>query len=55
MTQDLSATYETLSALFNLAEALAKIPGAEDLRLTPSMRGDQGVAIRFNLAARKAA
>ncbi|HET7816556.1 MAG TPA: cell wall hydrolase [Sphingomicrobium sp.] len=37
------------------AEALADIPGAEDLQLTPSMRGDQRVAIRFNLAARKAA
>lgn len=37
------------------AEALAEIPGAENLQLTPSMRGDKGVAIRFNLAARKAA
>jgi len=37
------------------AEALAEIPGAEELQLTPSMRGDERVAIRFNLAARKAA
>jgi hypothetical protein len=37
------------------AEVLAEIPGAEALELTPSMRRDQRVAIRFNLAARKAA
>ena len=37
------------------AEAIAEIPGAEELKLTPSMRGDERVAIRFNLAARKAA
>ena len=37
------------------AEAIAEIPGAEALPLTPSMRGDQRVGIRFNLAARKAA
>lgn len=37
------------------AEAVAEIPGAEPLPLTPSMRGDQRIAIRFNLAARKAA
>ena len=34
------------------AEAIAEIPGAE--RLAPSMRGDERVAVRFNLAARKA-
>ena len=34
------------------AEAIAEIPGAEPL--APSMRGDQKVAVRFNLAARKA-
>jgi len=37
------------------AEAVAEIPGAEALALSPAMRGDQRVAIRFNLAARKAA
>jgi hypothetical protein len=37
-----------------VAEAVAAIPGAEALPLTPSMRGDKRVAIRFNLAARKA-
>ena len=35
-----------------VAEAVAEIPGAQ--RLAPSMRGDKRVAIRFNLAARKA-
>lgn len=38
-----------------LAEAIKDIPGAEPLTLTPSMRGDKRVAVRFNLVARKAA
>jgi len=33
---------------------IAEIPGAETLKLTPSMRGDKRVAIRFNQVARKA-
>ena len=37
-----------------VAEAIRDIPGAETLQLAPSMRGDKRVAIRFNLAARKA-
>ena len=37
-----------------VAEAVKDIPGAEALTLSPSMRGDKRVAIRFNLAARKA-
>ena len=37
-----------------MAEAIAEIPGAEALKLAPSMRGDKRVAVRFNLAARKA-
>ena len=37
-----------------LAEAIAEIPGAEALPLKPSMRGDERVAIRFNMTARKA-
>ncbi|HEY4070792.1 MAG TPA: cell wall hydrolase [Sphingomicrobium sp.] len=37
-----------------LAEAVKEIPGAEAIHLTPSMRGDKRVAIRFNLAAREA-
>jgi spore germination cell wall hydrolase CwlJ-like protein len=36
------------------AEAIAEIPGAEPIKLAPSMRGDKRVAIRFNLTARKA-
>lgn len=37
-----------------VAEAIKDIPGAEALTLTPSMRGDKRVAVRFNLVARKA-
>ena len=37
-----------------VAEAIEKIPGAEAIKLAPSMRGDKRVAVRFNLAARKA-
>ena len=36
------------------AKAIAEIPGAEVLKLAPSMRGDKRVAVRFNLAAREA-
>jgi spore germination cell wall hydrolase CwlJ-like protein len=39
----------------SLAAAIEKIPGAEPLKLSPSMRGDKRVAVRFNLVARKAA
>ena len=38
-----------------LATAIKDIPGAEPLRLAPSLRGDKRVAVRFNLEARKAA
>jgi spore germination cell wall hydrolase CwlJ-like protein len=38
----------------SLAAAIDKIPGAEALKLSPSMRGDKRVAVRFNLVARKA-
>jgi len=37
-----------------LAQAIKDIPGAEAIKLAPSMRGDKRVAIRFNLVARKA-
>lgn len=37
-----------------VAQAIRNIPGAEPLKLTPSMRGDKRVAVRFNLVARKA-
>ena len=38
-----------------VADLIAKIPGAEPIKLAPSMRGDKRVAVRFNLVARKAA
>jgi spore germination cell wall hydrolase CwlJ-like protein len=37
-----------------LAEAIKDIPGAEAIKLAPSMRGDKRVAVRFNLTAREA-
>src|SRR5689334_7845299 len=37
-----------------LAKAIEDIPGAEAIKLAPSMRGDKRVAVRFNLAAREA-
>ena len=37
-----------------LAQAVKDIPGAEPLKLAPSLRGDKRVAVRFNLVARKA-
>ena len=37
-----------------LAQAIKDIPGAETIKLAPSLRGDKRVAVRFNLAARKA-
>jgi spore germination cell wall hydrolase CwlJ-like protein len=37
-----------------VAEAIKDIPGAEAIKITPSMRGDKRVAVRFNLDARKA-
>jgi hypothetical protein len=42
------------AAAAEVAEAVEAIPGAEAMPLAPSMRGDKRVAIRFNLAARKA-
>jgi spore germination cell wall hydrolase CwlJ-like protein len=37
-----------------VAEAIKDIPGAQEIHLAPSMRGDKRVAVRFNLAAREA-
>lgn len=37
-----------------LADAIKDIPGAEAIKLTPSMRRDKRVAVRFNLIAREA-
>ena len=47
----LSAVHVTQSSV---AAAIASIPGAEEIKLEPSMRGDKRVAVRFNLVARKA-
>jgi spore germination cell wall hydrolase CwlJ-like protein len=37
-----------------VAQAVKEIPGAEEIKLSPDLRGDKRVAIRFNLTARKA-
>jgi spore germination cell wall hydrolase CwlJ-like protein len=49
------ATFASQAQPGTVAEAIKEIPGAEPLKLAPSMRGDKRVAVRFNLAARKAA
>lgn len=41
-------------AIGEAAEELASLPGVEAIKLTPSMRGDKRVAVRFNQVARKA-
>jgi spore germination cell wall hydrolase CwlJ-like protein len=48
-------TSPTLTQGSAVADLVAKIPGAEPIKLAPSMRGDKRVAIRFNQVARKAA
>jgi len=50
----LAAVHVVASQAGSLAAAIDKIPGAEPLKLAPSMRGDKRVAVRFNLVARKA-
>jgi|tagenome__1003787_1003787.scaffolds.fasta_scaffold20829702_1 spore germination cell wall hydrolase CwlJ-like protein len=49
------AVEHVVSGPASVADAVANIPGAEALKLAPSMRGDKRVAVRFNLVARKAA
>jgi hypothetical protein len=53
-TAALSVEHVT-TAPSSVASAIDKIPGAEPLKLTPSMRGDKRVAVRFHVVARKAA
>ena len=54
-TAALAAPHVTLPTMQSqIAEAVRDIPGAEALKLAPSMRGDKRVAVRFNLVARKA-
>lgn len=47
-------TAPTLVQGSEVAEAVKEIPGAQELKLSPDLRGDKRVAVRFNLAARKA-
>ena len=50
----LAAEAATPEQTGTVAQVVEKIPGAEPLKLAPSMRGDKRVAVRFNLVARKA-
>ena len=50
----LAAEAATAGQSQTVAEAIDKLPGAEEIKLAPSMRGDKRVAVRFNLTARKA-
>jgi len=50
----LAAVHVTPNTPASVAAAIKAIPGAEEIKLTPSLRGDKRVAVRFNLAARKA-
>jgi spore germination cell wall hydrolase CwlJ-like protein len=50
----LSVEHVTANQPASVAEAIKDIPGAEPIKLAPSMRGDKRVAVRFNLVARKA-
>lgn len=50
----LAAEHVTAGSPSSLAEAIRDIPGAQPIKLDPSMRGDKRVAVRFNLVARKA-
>ena len=53
-TAALSVPHVTAGSPSSVAQAIKDIPGAEPIKLAPSMRGDKRVAVRFNLAARKA-
>jgi hypothetical protein len=50
----LAANHVIANSGSELAQAIDEIPGAEPITITPSMRGDKRVAVRFNLAARQA-
>ena len=53
-TAALAAVHVITQQPSSLAAAIDRIPGAEPLKLSPSMRGDKRVAVRFNLVARNA-
>ena len=50
----IAAVHVTQALPSSVAAAIKDIPGAEPLKLAPSLRGDKRVAVRFNLVARKA-
>jgi spore germination cell wall hydrolase CwlJ-like protein len=50
----LAAVHVVVPQAGSVAAAIKEIPGAEAIKLAPSLRGDKRVAVRFNLAARKA-
>jgi spore germination cell wall hydrolase CwlJ-like protein len=50
----LAAVHVTAGTPSSVAQAIKNIPGAEPIKLAPSMRGDKRVAVRFNLVARRA-
>ena len=51
----MAAVHVTQALPVTVAQAIKDIPGAEPLKIAPSLRGDKRVAVRFNLVARKAA
>jgi spore germination cell wall hydrolase CwlJ-like protein len=51
----LAAEAATAGQNQSLAEAIDKLPGAEVIKLAPSMRGDKRVAVRFTQVGRQAA
>jgi spore germination cell wall hydrolase CwlJ-like protein len=53
-TAALAVVHVTQAVPGSVAAAIKDIPGAEPLKLAPSLRGDKRVAVRFNLVARKA-
>lgn len=50
----MAAVHVTQALPGSVAAAIKDIPGAQALKLAPSLRGDKRVAVRFNLVARKA-
>ena len=55
MRDDSPRVVHVAPAANTVEAAIEKLPGAEAIKLAPSMRGDKRVAVRFNLVARKAA
>jgi spore germination cell wall hydrolase CwlJ-like protein len=51
----MAAVHVTQALPGSVAQAIKDIPGAQPLKLAPSLRGDKRVGVRFNLVARKAA